>query len=614
MSSFRIVLLSLAFRWPIGASYADNDCPVVGQRQLQLEHVARQGDSEVQLRQELTVESEDRILAAVRAVVHKDSEVDQTGMGNWVITEPGGCTPEFLVELGQQMPEGSKQVFASRPGGICAFIMRGSWDNVKKELLAHSWNTTPIVEAEADWGLVPEVPEPAIKSRSAAGSVPWGLDRIDQRHLALNGEYSPSGNLTGAGVHCYIVDTGIRTTHTDFGGRAVPTLEVLSDVPRECPPEDVECAMDINGHGTHCAGTIGGQKYGVAKGAMLHAVKVIADSGGGSFAWFIEAIDWVVAQGQKPAVLSASLGGHGTFQTIGDAISQAVNKGVIVVVAAGNEASDACGFSPANVAAAVTVGATTDSDEEATFSNYGGCVDIYAPGARIVSAGHNSDEDANSLSGTSMATPHVAGVAALMFQHSGSLSPAELANFLTSTATMKVINGLRPGSPNSLLFSNGLSEGQEAQELPDGPLLWTVTSGPCKVHGGCVSSPNYPASYGVGEGCTVATFPGMGPMDAVFDTEATYDTLTVNGKVYSGRSGPAEVTPTGIITWSSDETKTAKGWRLCPKTSTIPPETIGDANGQMRIKSLARSPGARWIYVATLVTVGTTAWTTCQAM
>merc|ERR1719414_762486 len=176
----------------------------------------------------------------------------------------------------------------------------------------------------------------------------WGLDRVDDRVGLDNSYAAPSLTNQGAGVHVFVADTGIRTTHQDFGNRALPTLEVLSSTVKECDPDDTDCAFDRNGHGSHCAGTVGGTRYGVAKAATLHAVKVLADSGGGSFSWIIKAIEWVVEKGQKPAVMSMSLGGFGSMSSVNRAIDAAVEAGVVVVVAAGNDGEtshpDACDY------------------------------------------------------------------------------------------------------------------------------------------------------------------------------------------------------------------------------------------------------------------------------
>merc|ERR1711937_606060 len=169
------------------------------------------------------------------------------------------------------------------------------------------------------------------------------------------------------------------------------------------------CARDAQGHGTHCAGTIGGAQYGVAKGATIHAVKVLSDSGSGSFSWFVEALDWVVTKGQRPAVFSASLGGSRNIGFVETAIDRATAAGVVVVVAAGNDNMDACSFSPAHVGSAITVGATRSDDNRAWYSNHGSCLDIFAPGSSITSAGVSSDSASATMSGTSMACPHVAG-------------------------------------------------------------------------------------------------------------------------------------------------------------------------------------------------------------
>merc|ERR1719379_631726 len=199
------------------------------------------------------------------------------------------------------------------------------------------------------------------------------------------------------------------TSHVDFGERAIPTIEVLGNGVIECAADDASCARDVQGHGTHCAGTIGGTEYGVAKGATIHAVKVLSDSGRGSFSWFVEALDWVVTKGQRPAVFSASLGGQGNIGFVETAIDRATAAGVVVVVAAGNDNMDACGFSPAHVSSAITVGATRSDDTRAYYSNYGSCLDIFAPGSSITSAAVSSDSSSATMSGTSMACPHVAG-------------------------------------------------------------------------------------------------------------------------------------------------------------------------------------------------------------
>jgi hypothetical protein len=283
----------------------------------------------------------------------------------------------------------------------------------------------------------------------------WGLDRIDDR-AGLDGSYDVATD-GGRGVHVYVADTGIRTTHDDFAGadgvsRAIPTLEVLGAGVVECDPADVNCARDRDGHGTHCAGTIAGTRHGVAKGVTVHAVKVLGDDGSGSFSWFVEALDWVVANGQKPAVFSASLGGPGSIGFVSAAIQSATDAGVIVVVAAGNENDDACSYSPASATAAVTVGATTSSDGRAWYSNYGSCLDIFAPGSQITSAGHESNSALATLSGTSMATPHVAGAAALLLQNTPSASAVQIISELKRLATSEIIDQVAEGSPNLLLY------------------------------------------------------------------------------------------------------------------------------------------------------------------
>lgn len=272
--------------------------------------------------------------------------------------------------------------------------------------------------------------------------VTWGLDRIDQRNLPLSNSYTY--NATGSGVTAYIIDTGMRLSHNEFGGRAVSGYDAI----------DGGSADDCNGHGTHVGGTVGGSTYGVAKGVSLVAVRVLNCSGSGTNSQVIAGINWVTSNHQAgaPAVANMSLGG-GASSAIDNAVNNSIADGVTYAVAAGNETTNACNKSPARTAAAITVGATTSTDARAYYSNYGSCLDIFAPGSSITSAWYTSNSATNTISGTSMATPHVAGVAALALQASPSAQPATVANTIISSATTGVVGSPGSGSPNRLLYS-----------------------------------------------------------------------------------------------------------------------------------------------------------------
>ncbi len=269
----------------------------------------------------------------------------------------------------------------------------------------------------------------------------WGLDRIDQRNLPLSNSFTYSN--TGAGVTAYIIDTGILFSHSQFGGRATSGFDAV----------DGGSADDCNGHGTHVAGTVGGSTYGVAKGVNLVAVRVLNCSGSGTNSGVIAGIDWVTTHhtGANPAVANMSLGG-GVSSALDNAVANSIADGVTYAIAAGNSNRDACKFSPARVANAITVGATTSTDARASYSNYGKCLDLFAPGSSITSAWSNGGT--NTISGTSMATPHVAGVAALYLQGNPAASPATVGNALVGNATSGKVSNAGRQSPNLLLFTN----------------------------------------------------------------------------------------------------------------------------------------------------------------
>merc|ERR1712129_480129 len=256
---------------------------------------------------------------------------------------------------------------------------------------------------------------------------------------------------SGAKATIFVLDTGVRVTHNDFSGRAAPALDMTIGAPKECG-SDLSCAGDKQGHGTHCAGTAAGVAYGVAPGAAVKSVKVLSDQGSGSWSWSYFALDWLANSPTRPAIASMSLGGQGTQQAMADAVSAAVNSGVVVVVAGGNSNSDSCRFSPAFVPSAITVGSTTSLDARASFSNYGSCTNIWAPGSDVVSASHRSDTGSTSLSGTSMACPHVSGGAALVLDANPSFAASKVISNLLSGAVVGAISDLKSGDTNALLY------------------------------------------------------------------------------------------------------------------------------------------------------------------
>lgn len=274
-------------------------------------------------------------------------------------------------------------------------------------------------------------------------NAPWGLDRIDQVALPRNGTYTYTAN--GAGVNVYVIDTGIRRTHTQFGGRAFVGFDAINDGRN---------TTDCNGHGTHVAGTVGGSTFGVAKGVRLFAVRVLNCSGSGTNSGVIAGVNWVTSNHIDPAVANMSLGG-GASSALDTAVNNSINAGVVYAVAAGNSNTNAANSSPARVAAAITVGSSTINDGRSSFSNFGSVVDVFAPGSSIQSAWFTSDTATATLSGTSMASPHVAGVAARIRQGNPGASPATVRNEIVNTSSLNRLTGIPSGTANRLLFRSG---------------------------------------------------------------------------------------------------------------------------------------------------------------
>ncbi|GGP83783.1 S8 family peptidase [Saccharothrix coeruleofusca] len=267
----------------------------------------------------------------------------------------------------------------------------------------------------------------------------WGIDRIDQRNLPLDSSYEYPN--TASNVRAYIIDTGVRTTHATFGGRAEWGFNSVDS-------NDTDC----HGHGTHVAGTVGGAEYGVAKEIHIIGVKVLNCAGSGTTAGVVSGVDWVTQNAVKPAVANMSLGGNANA-SLDTAVRNSIASGVTYAIASGNSSTNACSTSPARVAEAITVNASTNTDARASFSNYGTCTDIFAPGQNITSAWTTNDTSTNTISGTSMATPHVAGAAALWLADHPTDSPAAVAAALTGTATPDKVTNPGTGSPNKLLFT-----------------------------------------------------------------------------------------------------------------------------------------------------------------
>ncbi len=390
----------------------------------------------------------------------------------------------------------------------------------------------------------------------------WGLDRVDQSSLPLSGSYSYEGN--GAGVRAYIIDTGILQTHIDFGGRALSGFTAISDG---------RGTTDCNGHGTHVAGTVGGTTWGIAKGVTLVAVRVLNCRGSGTTSGVIAGVDWVRDNAIRPAVANMSLGG-GASSALDQAVANASASGITFAVAAGNSNTDACTQSPAREPSALTVGSTTSTDARSSFSNIGTCLDLFAPGSSITSAWSTSNTATNTISGTSMASPHVAGVAALVLQGSPDASPATVAGTITGNATLGKVANAGIGSPNRLLFSGfllGTAPPPPENQAPIASFTFACTDLTCTFDGTGSSDPDGSISshaWNFGDGTTGS---GATPVKTYLSEGTRTVTLTVTDN--GGKTGATsqDVTTTAPPTSGGEftlevSTRANKKWNFASLT------------------------------------------------
>jgi len=469
-------------------------------------------------------------------------ELESVEEQDWVVVVKPGTSDAQIQEMCKASKTGCK--LAGHAKGFPFIDVRGTERDLEA-VLKVAGDAARFAEPDAQIHMIPDV-------EAGPEAATWGLNRVGADQRASE----------GSGTTVFVLDTGVRVSHQEFGGRATPALDMSVGDPLECNG-DLTCAGDVQGHGTHCAGTAAGETFGVAPSAAVGSIKVLGDNGSGQFAWSYYALDWLAVNPTRPAVASMSLGGSGTQQAMREALDGAVNAGVTVVVAAGNSNGNACSFSPAFVPNAITVGSTTSTQARSSFSNYGSCVDIWAPGSNVLSAGVASDTATATYSGTSMACPHVSGGAALVLEQNPTLLAGEVLQEMYATAYTDEISGLFPSDTNKELYVGAGGAPQPVPTPAPPPGTFEVSSGTgCTKTGNCIQSNNHPGNYGNNEQCTITAVEVDITVEA-FNTESRYDFLTMGSTSYSGSSGPPGGSFSGVISWSSDYSVTQSGWKLC---------------------------------------------------
>jgi len=355
-----------------------------------------------------------------------DGAAEQVDVFEWNFAlRPGAAVEDFCREA-QCKKRGHAE-------GVPFVSWEGTVDELRGLLKAH--------EEQIDFAepvLPMEVPDDVVEEGPAATSDLWHMPRMGV----------PRAAFTGKGTHIYVMDTGIRSTHQDFGGRAIPTLDTIAGggTPIECNG-DVTCATDYHGHGTHVASSAGGTEYGVAPESTLYVMKVCCGRGSNT----LGGMDWVVQNAKYPAIMTVSLASQGRSESARAAVDRVVNAGITVTVGAANDNVDTCTMTYGFIPSAISIGATDSNDRRASFSNFGPCNDIYAPGVRIFGAWNDADDGVKTISGTSMATPMVAGASALLLQQDPTRTPAKVKELLRQRSIKGIITDLKEGDPNMLL-------------------------------------------------------------------------------------------------------------------------------------------------------------------